>query len=121
MISAGTRESEQPRMIAKGSCATATSRRRDSPATTLPLRVSDTNRWFPARRRSRASLAGIIWSPLQRRLRILTALRACLDALLPRINAVERGRPVAFSVGGFPELAHSAVGVRRPRDALLGR
>src|SRR3954471_11880296 len=54
MISAGTRESEQPRMIANGFCATATSRRRDAPACASVLRTSATNRRLPSRRRCRA-------------------------------------------------------------------
>ena len=58
--SAGTRESEQPRMMAKGSCPAVSSSRRAWLVSEPWLRVSVANRRFPSRRRSSASRAGII-------------------------------------------------------------
>src|SRR4051812_30246132 len=62
-ISAGTRESEQPRMIANGCCPAATSERL-LPVSPSPERLrSETKRLFPSRRRARASVADTIAAP----------------------------------------------------------
>src|SRR5882672_788975 len=58
-ISAGTRESEQPRMMANGSWPAATCVRR-RPVRVSEPRVSDMKRRLPSRRRSSASRGGII-------------------------------------------------------------
>src|SRR4051794_36859492 len=64
MISAGTRESEQPRMMAMGDwLAAATWTRRASPVPASPRRAFSAKRRLPSRRRLSASQAGIICLP----------------------------------------------------------
>ena len=59
-ISAGTRESEHPRTIAKGSCCFASSARREWLRSLARSPLLDAKRRLPSRRRSRASGAEII-------------------------------------------------------------
>jgi hypothetical protein len=39
---------------------------------------------------------------------------------LSRVAPIESHAPFAVDVGRFPQLAHAAVGARRPADALSG-
>src|SRR5882757_9881697 len=68
MISTGTRESEHPRIVANGSWPPVSSARRRGLMTDSELRFSSTKRRLPARRRCKASRAGIIGSPYKTQL-----------------------------------------------------
>lgn len=88
-ISAGTRESEHPRMMANGSWPAANSMRRAWLVSVSRLRTPDTKRRFPSRRRSSASRAEMIdtialvrLTRLHRLVRSETENRKCRGDLL---------------------------------------
>src|SRR5512135_3716062 len=105
-ISAGTRESEQPRMIANGRCSCDGTRRRLPSGAPPAPRDCATKRALPARRRSSASFAVSMLCPsralaqhdVSRALardvpRALVAERAQVEALHQVLARAEQNRP----------------------------
>src|SRR5262245_28461172 len=101
-ISAGTRESEQPRIMANGSCPAVNSLRRAGFVSVLRIRPSEAKRRFPSRRRSSASRAEIIDAP--KPVRLTSCRSAASSALgilvLPGVPAPLVGCTGVF--GGVP-------------------